>query len=124
MQTEIQINFENLNESIITYFQNNDDSLADAKELFSTFINSNRQLERVKNVENLLELLKRVGQYGSHKFNTFRVFQKIINDERYKELVQKHKQLLNSQPSGSEVKLKNYYGRTFLVIYCFHSSIM
>lgn len=110
MASNIELNFEKINKNILVYFQNNDDSLLhEAKELFSAFIDSNRQLRAVKNIEQLLKLLKRRGLYGAHEFNTLKMFKKIIVDENFTELVINHQSLLMLE-SQSEEALKNCYG--------------
>ena len=83
MKSEIEINFDKLNEKIIAYFQNNDESLRGAKELFASFIDSTRRLEAVKNIQQLLKLLQHRGLYSKIEYNTFRIFEKIIDDESY-----------------------------------------
>jgi hypothetical protein len=104
-------NFEKLHEKIVEHFnQNNDDSsLNEAKELFKTFINSNRQLQKVFNINDLLKILKRQGFYGAFDFSIPRIFNKIIFDESYKALVARHQSLLQSY-NGNMEPLNNVYG--------------
>lgn len=109
MVSEIERNFEKLNEKIIGYFQNNDESLSAAKELFASFIRSNRQLESVSSIEQLLGLLKRKGFYKAGEFNVFRIFRKIIDDDDYLALVTRHQQLVNSYRDTQEPPV-NIYG--------------
>lgn len=112
MNAEVQLSFEKLNNYISAYFQNNDESslLCDAKEYFSSFINSTRKLERIQNIEDLLKLLKRNGLFNAYYRNSFRVFSKIIIDNNFDELVQGHNALLNTLPNVDQ-PLKNIYGK-------------
>lgn len=110
MSAEIDLNFKKLNENILKYFRNNDESLDGAKELFSSFIQSNRQLESVKNIQQLLALLQRRGLYSPTEFNTFRIFQKIIDDESFSSLVAKHQELLKSYEKKADSNITNKYG--------------
>ncbi|CAH1723234.1 unnamed protein product [Chironomus riparius] len=104
MQSEIEINFDKLNVKIIAYFQNNDESLLGAKELFAPFIESTRRLEAVTNIQQLLKLLQHRGLYSKIEYNTFRIFEKIIDDESYSNLVAKQKELCKKYPDPVPVK--------------------
>lgn len=108
MKSEIELNFDKLNENIVSYFQNNDESLRAARDLFAPFIESNRQWENVKNIHHLLALLKRRGIYSKFNFNTFRIFQKIIEDENFSTLVAQHQKLLETHSDTGD-ELKNTY---------------
>jgi hypothetical protein len=107
---DIDQNFDKIHGNVISYFESNDESLLDdAKQLFSTFINSNRQLQRVKNVRQLLLLLQRRELLGPLEFNMLRIFQKIISDDEFFELVARHQSLLHQ--SALEPSLNfNHYG--------------
>ena len=115
MKSEIELNFEKLNEKIIAYFQNNDESLRGAKELFASFINSTRRLEAVTNIQQLLKLLQHRGIYSKNEFNTFRIFEKIIEDENYSNLVARHKELCKKYSNLEPIK--NKYGKKLFAVF-------
>lgn len=112
----LNLSFQNLSQFIILYFQNKDDSLLrDAKDFFCSFINSVRKLERVENIEQLLTLLKRNGLYAGYDRAALRVFLKIIHEDEFSELVEKHNELLNKN-SGVVEPIRNIYGKFNLII--------
>jgi hypothetical protein len=113
MKSEIELNFENLNEKIIAYFHNNDESLRGAKQLFASFINSTRRLEAVTNIQQLLKLLQHRGLYSKYEYNTFRIFEKIIEDESYSNLLARHKELCkkyaDTEPNTNKYGKNNFF---------------
>lgn len=112
-EERLELSFQNLTKFIISYFQNKDDSLLrEAKDFFSSFINSVRQLERVENIHQLLTLLKRNGLFGAHECSSLRIFMKVIHEEEFSKLVGEHNALLNSS-TGPEEPIKNVYGKKF-----------
>jgi hypothetical protein len=110
MALNVERSFGRLNEKIIMHFRSNDESLLiDAKELFSSFIKSNRQLQRVQNIEQLLTMLQRRDIYGPYEFNAFKIFQKIIFDDEFITLVADHQSLL----ATAQDPISNQYGRIY-----------
>jgi hypothetical protein len=113
-EESLGLSFQNLTQFIISYFQNKDDSLLrDTKDFFSSFISSVRQLERVENIHQLLALLKRNGLFGAHECSSLRVFLKVIPEDEFSKLVEKHNKLLNSSTAPEE-PAKNVYGKNSL----------
>lgn len=117
MTNTIELSFQKLNKSILTYYNNNkDDSpMRDAREFFSSFINSTRQLEKCVKIEDLLRLLRRRGFFNPYDRNTLRIFVKFINDENYEKLVSEHYELLNSSEAEEEEPVRNIYGKELII---------
>lgn len=114
MDSDIQLSFEQLNQFILAYFENNDESslMRDVKLNFSSFINSKRKLESIRNVDDLLKLLKRKGLYDPHDRKSLRIFSKTIIDENFEKMVEAHNALLNKLPHlDEENSSTNKYGK-------------
>ncbi|KAG5682445.1 hypothetical protein PVAND_011797 [Polypedilum vanderplanki] len=106
MSASIITSFEQINEKIVIHFNKNIGNLLnEAKDFFSSFINSNRQLNKVHNIEQLLKLLQRRGIYNAYEFTGLRIFQKIILDDEFNALVKAHQSML----STSQELLSNIY---------------
>lgn len=110
-QENLNSSFEVLTQFIITYFQNKDDSLLrDAKDFFSSFIDSPRTLEKIENINQLLAVLRRKGHCTPFDRIVTRIFMKVISDDEFSKLVERHNALLNSIP-GVHEPIKNIYGK-------------
>lgn len=92
----LSLNFEKIDKHIRESL-NNESSLAEAKELLKSWINSNRQMKRIKSIDRLLMLLKTKRLYNQDEFNMLKVFTKIIPDPVFDDLIEKHKQLLQKE---------------------------
>lgn len=81
-------------------------TLMEAKQFWESWIQSNRQMEKIITIDQLLTLLKRRGHYNLAEYNAFKVFKKIINDPTFNDMIDHHKVLVRKDP----VLLKNVYG--------------
>lgn len=106
--SELEINFAQL-DNYIRISVNDEQSLIAAKQLCESWINSNRQMEKITNIEQLLNILKRRGLYNESEYNILKVLRKIIHDPVFFDMVDHQKLLLSyrqEQPS-----LQNIYGK-------------
>ena len=103
---ELELNFERLDKYIRSTI-NDESSVTEATEVWSSWINSNRQIEKITNVDQLLKLLERRGIYNQEEYNVFKVFKKIIHDPVFDDMVECHKILLKQHVSSNP---RNVYG--------------
>lgn len=92
----------------------NSNDLQGVKELFKDWIGSNRQMERIKTIDQLLELLKRRAFYGIYEFNSLKLLRKLIQNEEFSELIDRHHALLRNHPTR---ELVNTYGELLELLY-------
>lgn len=72
-------------------------SLAEAKVIWWEWIKSNRQMENIENIDDLLKLLKRRGIYHALEYNAFRVFKKVIHQASFHALVESYKLVIEQE---------------------------
>lgn len=106
MSARIAESFERLDRIIKQHFLD-ESALCEAKELMSEWIDSNRQLEAISNVSQLLAVLRRRGLYKSEEFTAFRLFMKLIDGVEFNRLAEQHQLLLQSRPLSEP---SNVYG--------------
>lgn len=108
MISELEISFHSIDLFIKRNIPNNsNDLLQGVKELFIDWIGSSRQMEKIKTIDHLLELLKRRSFYGIYEFNSLKLIRKLIQNQEFSELIDRHHALLRNNPAPS---LVNRYG--------------
>lgn len=112
MISDLETSFNNIDLLIRRNISNNNNDLDSVKELFKDWIGSNRQMERIKTIDQLLELLKRRAFYGLYEFNSLKLIRKLIQNEEFSELVDRHHALLRNNPTPD---LINRYGELFIL---------
>lgn len=110
--TSLNSSFESLDKYIRLALNNEEFSVA--KEFLSGWVNSNRQMENIKTIDELLKLLKRRGIYKSQHFNALRVFKKVIHDSAFHDMVDKHLLLQQESEDGK----RNLFGNIACTINC------
>lgn len=108
---ELKSNFEKIDQ-YIRLSVNNESLLDETKELLRSWI-SNRQMENITNIDDLLGLLRRRGSYNQEEFTVLKAFKKIIPDPIFEDMVEHHRQLLQSEASTNP---RNEYGTRLLAI--------
>ncbi|CAO1398904.1 unnamed protein product [Diamesa hyperborea] len=99
MISDLEKSFNNIDLLIKRIISKNSDDLQGVKELFKDWIGSNRQMERIKTIDQLLDLLKRRAFYGIYEFNSLKLVRKLIHNEEFSELVDRHHALLRNNPT-------------------------
>lgn len=108
---ELELSFEKL-DAYIRSTIHDESSLIEAKQLCGSWVNSNRQMEKITIIDQLLELLKRRGLYNQKEYNVFKMFKKIIHDPAFNDIVDRHKVLVQQQVP---LNPRNIYG--WLIIF-------
>lgn len=109
---EIAASFEKLNESIIDYVHENDESqlITELKDLFAGWIDSKRRLRNIRDIQQFLSVLKQRSKYKPDEFDVFnQLSKKIFTDSKFADLVENHCKLLKERSSETP-PLRNLYG--------------
>ena len=114
MISDLERSFNNIDLSIKRIISSNSNDLQEFKELFRDWIGSNRQMERIKTIDQLLDLLKRRAFYGIYEFNSLKLIRKLIQNEEFSELVDRHHSLLRNNTTRD---LVNRYGELFVPLF-------
>ncbi|CAO1407719.1 unnamed protein product [Diamesa serratosioi] len=102
MISDLERSFNNIDLIIKKNISNSND-LQGVKELFKDWIGSSRQMERIKTIDHLLELLRRRAFYGIYEFNSLKLIRKLIQNEEFSDLVDQHHALLRNHPAPNLV---------------------
>lgn len=114
MISDLERSFNNIDLLVKRIMSINSNDLQGVKELFKDWIGSNRQMERIKTIDQLLELLKRRAFYGIYEFNSLKLLRKLIQNEEFSELIDRHHALLRNHPTR---ELVNTYGELLELLY-------
>lgn len=106
MPSEVEKTFERLEKCVKDEFQREQRLIDEAKELFS-WLEANRQLDEVSNIDELLVLLRRRNCWRHDNFHVFKMFKKLINKKEYEDLIEKLEHL---QKENIDKAIKNQYG--------------